>query len=51
VLFVLLVILVLLAIFGMPNLGLYHHNMGYMPSGIIGIILIVLVVLLLLGRL
>lgn len=50
---ILLIILILLLIFGLPQLsgnwGL--HQWGYGPSGIIGVILIVVIILALTGRL
>jgi len=46
---ILLIVLVLLVFGGLPNWG--HHNYGYAPSGIGGIILLVVVVMLLTGRL
>ncbi len=45
---VLLVILVVLLLGGLPQTG--WHNMGWGPSGGIGLVVLVLIVLLLLGR-
>ena len=45
---ILLVVLVILALGGLPNLGL--HRYGYGPSGVFGTILVILVVLILLGQ-
>ena len=50
-LWLLVIILVVIAFAGAPNVGFYHHSMGWGPSGIIGVVLIIVVVLLLLGRL
>lgn len=44
-----LIILVVLVIFGLPNWG--YHAYGYGPSSIIGVVLVILLILLLLGRL
>jgi hypothetical protein len=46
---VLIIILIIILIGALPNLG--YVNLGYGPSGIVGVILIILVVLLLTGRL
>lgn len=46
-----LIILVVLAVVGVPSLGVWNHSYGYAPSGIIGLIVVVLLILLLLGRL
>jgi len=45
---ILLVVLVILALGGMPYWGI--HRYGYGPSGLFGTILVILVVLMLLGR-
>ena len=45
---ILLVILVIIALGGLPNWGL--HNRGYGPSGMVGIVLVIVVVLVLMGR-
>lgn len=49
--FVLLLILVVLALGGLPNLGPMPHSYGYYPSGLVTVLIIVLLVLLLTGRL
>jgi len=46
---VLLIILVLLLVGAFPGWG--HHNLGYMPGGIIGFLLLVVIVLVLTKRL
>ena len=45
----LIVLVVILLIFGLPNWG-YHHY-GYFPSGGLGLVLLILLILLLMGRL
>jgi hypothetical protein len=45
----LLVILILLLVGVFPGWG--HHNLGYMPGGVIGVLLIIVVVLVLTKRL
>ena len=50
-LWLLVIILVVLAFAGAPNVGFYHHGFGWGPSGILGVVLIIVVVLLVLGRL
>lgn len=47
----LIVILVLLALGGLPQLGGVWHGHGYGPSGLLAVLLIILVVLALTGRL
>jgi hypothetical protein len=47
---ILLIILVVLALGGLPTWG-YSRSWGYGPSGILGAILLIVVVLLLLGYL
>ena len=48
---VLIVLLVLAAIFGLPQWGYTQRlNAGYWPSGLFGVILVVVVLYLLLGR-
>ena len=49
-LWLLVIILVVIAFAGAPNVGFYHHSYGWGPSGIIGVVLVIVVVLLLLGR-
>jgi hypothetical protein len=51
-LWLLVVVLLILAIAGLPRWGYWPTTggYGYGPSGIIGVILVVLVILLLLGR-
>jgi hypothetical protein len=46
---VLLIVLLVIVIGGMPTWG--HHNYGYGPSGIGGLLLLILLILLLTGRL
>jgi Sec-independent protein translocase protein TatA len=49
---ILIVILVLLAIGGLPNWGyMSGYNYGYAPTGLFGLIVLVLIILLLMGRL
>ncbi len=48
---ILIIILILMLIGGLPNWGYSRDwNLGYGPSGLIGVILVVLLILLLLGR-
>ena len=50
---ILIVILVLVCLLGLPGVsgGLgWHHNYGYYPSGIGGIILLIIVLYLFFGR-
>ena len=49
-LWILVVVLIIFAVLGAPNIG-FNHSYGYYPSGGIGLIVIILVVLLLVGRL
>lgn len=51
VLWVIVIVLLVLALFGAPGIGPWNHGYGYWPSGIVGVVLIVLVILLLAGRL
>lgn len=44
----LLIILIVALIAGAPTWG--YHQLGYAPSGIVGVVLVILLVLLLLGR-
>ncbi|RUR04724.1 DUF3309 family protein [Legionella sp. km772] len=46
---ILLIILLLMAIGGLPRWN-YSKNWGYGPSGLLGTVLLVLLILLLLGR-
>jgi membrane protein YdbS with pleckstrin-like domain len=46
-LWVIVVVLVLLALFGSPAVGMWHHNYGWGPSGGIGLIVLILIVVLL----
>jgi hypothetical protein len=46
---ILIVILVILAMGGLPQLS--GHSYGYAPSGILGTVLVVILILFLLGRL
>jgi hypothetical protein len=50
-LWAIVVVLIVLALVGAPNMGVWQHSYGYGPSGFIGVIVIVLIVLLLMGRL
>lgn len=50
ILWVVILILLVLAVFGAPGL-VWQHSYGYGPSGAVTIIVIILVVLLLTGRL
>ena len=47
-LLVLLVILLVLALGGLPQLG--YHDFGYGPSGVLVVVLVVLLILMLYGR-
>jgi hypothetical protein len=47
-LWLLVVVLLLLAVGGLPTVG--YASWGYGPSGFVGLIIVILVVLLLLGR-
>ena len=47
----LVIVLVVLALVGSPQIGVWQHGYGYAPSGVITLIVIVLIVLLLAGRL
>lgn len=47
---ILLIILILILIGAVPQWG-YSRNLGYGPSGIVGVILIIVIILLLTGRL
>lgn len=44
----LLIVLVVLALGGLPNWG--FHRYGYGPSGLLGTILVIVVILVLMGR-
>ena len=46
---IIIIILLILALGGLPNWG--YHDLGYGPSGLLGLVLIVLLVLFLFGRL
>ena len=46
---ILIIVVLLIVLGGLPNWG--HHNMGYGPSGIGGVLLLILLILLLTGRL
>lgn len=45
---ILLVVLVIIALGGLPTWG--YHERGYGPSGLVGIILIIVLILVLAGR-
>lgn len=49
--YLILIVLVILLLVGLPQFGGSFHNMGYAPSGLVGIIVLVVLVLLLSGRL
>jgi uncharacterized membrane protein len=49
-LWLLIVILIVLAVVGSPNVGMIQHGWGYYPSGGIGLVVLILIILLLLGR-
>jgi hypothetical protein len=46
-LWLLVILLIIFAVVGVPNVGVWHHNYGYAPSGLGLILVIVLLVLLL----
>jgi hypothetical protein len=46
---ILLIVLVILALGGLPNWG--YHRYGYRPTGVVGVILVIVLVLFLMGRL
>jgi Protein of unknown function (DUF3309) len=48
---IILIVLLLLALFGVMPAWPHSRDWGYMPSGGIGLVLLVVVVLLILGRL
>jgi hypothetical protein len=48
--YILLIILLILLIIGALPTWPYSQNLGYGPSGLLGVILVVVIVLLLLGR-
>jgi hypothetical protein len=50
-LLVLIIVCLLLAFGGLPQVSGQWHSYGYGPSGIIGVVLIVCLVLFLMGRL
>ena len=50
-LWLIVVILVIGALLGAPNLGPWNHGYGYYPSGGFGLIVLILIILLLTGRL
>ena len=47
VLWAIVVILIVLALIGVPDLGFYHHGYGYGPSGLVVVVVVVLLILLL----
>jgi hypothetical protein len=47
-LLILVIVLVLVAVGGVPSWG--YHSYGWGPSGLVGVLVIILVVLLLFGR-
>ncbi len=48
IIWVLVIVLIVLALVGQPGFG--YHQMGWYPSGGIGLVLVILLVLLLVGR-
>jgi hypothetical protein len=48
---IIVIVLILFAVVGAPNMGIWNHGFGYWPSGLGGLIVLVLVVLLLTGKL
>lgn len=50
-LWILVIVLIVVALVGAPGVGVWGHNLGYWPSGTVGLIVLVLIVLLLMGRL
>lgn len=46
-----LIILLILIVVGLPNVSGHVHNMGYGPTGILGVVLVIVLVLFLMGRL
>lgn len=46
-LWLLVIILIIFAVIGVPQAGVWHHNYGYMPSGL-GLVLVIVVLILLL---
>lgn len=50
-LFVLLIVLLVLAVGGLPPVGVVSHPYGYYPSGLLTVVIVVLLILLLTGRL
>lgn len=51
VLWIVVIVLLVLAFAGAPNVGFYPHRFGYMPSGLLTLVVVVLIILLLTGRL
>lgn len=49
VLWIFIIVLLLLAVFGAPGVGILKHNFGYAPSVSIGTILVIILILWLLG--
>lgn len=50
ILWLVVIILLILAIIGVPTVGVWRHSYGYAPSGLVLLIVIVLVVLAFNGR-
>lgn len=50
-LWLLVILLIVFALLGAPNIGVWQHNYGYVPSGLVTVIVIILIVLLITGRL
>lgn len=49
-LWVFVLVLIVLFFVGAPNLGPWHHNYGWYPSGGVGVIVLIIIILLVLGR-
>ena len=47
-LWLVVIILLILAIFGVPTIGPWHHSYGYYPSGVVVVIAIILILFLVL---
>ena len=50
-LWIIVIVLVVLALMGAPQIGIWKHPYGWWPSGLGGLLVILLLVLLLAGRL
>lgn len=47
-LWLLVIILIIFAVVGVPQAGVWHHNFGYYPSGGIGVVVLIVLLILLL---